>query len=186
MAISSAEDTGRDTVVTAAGQTTTVDAIELLKSDHRQVEAWFEQFSATDDAVKKETLTSDICKALEVHTQLEEEIFYPAFLQAGGDPGLHHQAIVEHDSAEGLIDAILTSPGAVDDDYFDARVRVLAEMIRHHVNEEEKPGGLFELAAELELDPGLGAQIERRKIQLMDDAQTERGYDEAVERPDQR
>ncbi len=176
MAIPSAEDTGRDTVVTAAGQTTTVDAIELLKSDHRQVEAWFEQFSATDDAVKKETLSSDICKALEVHTQLEEEIFYPAFLQA----------IVEHDSAEGLIDAILTSPGAVDDDYFDARVRVLAEMMRNHVNEEEKPGGLFELAAELDLDPGLGAQIERRKIQLMDDAQTERGYDEAVERPDQR
>ena len=59
-------------------------------------------------------------------------------------------------------------------------------MIHHHVNEEERRGGLFEQAVALDLDPALGAQIERRKIQLMDDAHTEQGYDEAVERPNPR
>jgi hemerythrin superfamily protein len=177
----------RDAAVTLAGSGATINAIELLEADHRQVEEWFEQFDSTDDAARKDALAADICKALEVHTRLEEEIFYPAFLEATGSEAIHHEAVVEHEGAKELIARIRRSPGAATDEYLDARLKVLAEMIRHHVNEEEKSGGMFALAAisGMDLDE-LGARIEQRKIQLMDDAATDLGYDEAVDRADGR
>jgi len=170
-----------DSAVTAAGSTTTVDAIELLKSDHRQVEDWFAQFGASEDASRKQAVAADICKALEVHTAIEEEIFYPAFLEAGGSVAVHHEALVEHAAAKRLIAQIRSSSGPAADDYYAARIQVLAEMIHHHVLEEEKPGGMFALAADLDLDlEALGARLEQRKVQLMDDAATDQGYDAAV------
>lgn len=171
--------------VTDAGITTSVNAIELLEQDHRQVEEWFEQFGRTDDAGRKESLARDICKALDVHAQIEEEIFYPAFIDAGGDAGLHHESIIEHESARDLIAKIRHSAGAAADDFFDARVKVLEEMVRHHVEEEEKPGGMFEQAQAIGMDLDLlGPRLERRKVQLMDDAETDAGYDAAVGVPD--
>jgi hemerythrin superfamily protein len=171
--------------VTDAGITTSVNAIELLEQDHRQVEEWFEQFGRTDDAGRKESLARDICKALDVHAQIEEEIFYPAFIDAGGDAGLHHESIIEHESARDLIAKIRHSGGAAADDFFDARVKVLEEMVRHHVEEEEKPGGMFEQAQAIGMDLDLlGPRLERRKVQLMDDAETDAGYDAAVGVPD--
>lgn len=171
--------------VTDAGITTSVNAIELLEQDHRQVEEWFEQFGRTDDAGRKESLARDICKALDVHAQIEEEIFYPAFIDAGGDAGLHHESIIEHESARDLIAKIRHSGGADADDFFDARVKVLEEMVRHHVEEEEKPGGMFEQAQAIGMDLDLlGPRLERRKVQLMDDAETDAGYDAAVGVPD--
>lgn len=177
--------TDRESVVTGAGITTGIDAIELLEKDHRQVEEWFGQFESTDDAARKEALAADICRALDVHAQIEEEIFYPAFIEAGGDAGLHHAAIIEHEAARELITKIRHSPGAAADDFFDARVKVLAEMIRHHVEEEERPGGLFQQAEAIGMDLDLlGPRLEQRKVQLMDDAQTDAGYDAAVGVPD--
>ena len=122
----------------------------MLKADHRQVETWFEQFekARTDD--RKLALATEICNALTVHTTIEEEIFYPAFLEATEDKDLHHEAEIEHDGAKKLIAEIEAS--GPDDDYYDAKVKVLSEMIKHHVKEEEQPGGMFAEARKSDMD----------------------------------
>ena len=58
------------------------DAIALLKADHREVEQMFKEFEKTDSVEKKQELARQICNALKVHATIEEEIFYPAFLEA--------------------------------------------------------------------------------------------------------
>ena len=141
------------------------DAIELLKADHRQVEQWFEQFSKSRSEPKKQQLANDICQALTMHTTIEEEIFYPAFFEATGDRDTHHEAVVEHAGAKNLIKQIQGM--TVGDDYFDAKVTVLSEMIKHHVKEEEQRGGMFAEAKRSDLDLwSLGQQLLSRKKQL--------------------
>jgi hypothetical protein len=141
------------------------DAISLLKADHRQVEAWFAEFDAARGGSKKQRLSSNICDALIIHMAIEEEIFYPAFLEATKDKDMHHEAVVEHAGAKQLISEIRRlSP---EDDYFDAKVTVLSEMIKHHVKEEEQPGGMFAEAKKSELDLAvLGEQLLERKREL--------------------
>jgi hemerythrin superfamily protein len=145
------------------------DAIALLKSDHRQVEEWFEQFEKTRSEERKGTLAKQICAALTVHATIEEEIFYPAFLEATEEEDLHHEAAVEHDGAKKLIAQIeATGP---QDEYYDARVSVLSEMIKHHVKEEEQPDGMFAKARKSEMDlAALGEQLASRKAELEGDA----------------
>ena len=145
------------------------DAISVLKADHRQVEEWFSQFKKSKISSKKQQLASAICEALIAHATIEEEIFYPAFLAATEDRDLHHQAVVEHDGAKKLIAQIRDmSP---DDDYFDAKVTVLSEMIKHHVKEEEQPGGMFAEANKSDMDlRGLGEQLLARKKELTSQA----------------
>jgi hypothetical protein len=141
------------------------DAIALLKADHRQVEQWFAQFEKARDDERKLDLATRICGALRVHTTIEEEIFYPAFFEATREEDLHHEAIVEHDGAKKLIAEIEAS--GPDDDYYDAKVKVLSEMIKHHVKEEEQPGGLFAEARKSEMDlVELGGQLAARKAEL--------------------
>jgi hemerythrin superfamily protein len=146
-------------------KTSSHDAINLLKADHRQVEEWFSEFEGARSASKKQQLASKICEALTVHTTIEEEIFYPAFLQATEDKDIHHEAVVEHDGAKKLIAQIQSmSP---EDDYFDAKVTVLSEMIKHHVKEEEKPGGMFAEAKKSDMDlAALGEELLARKREL--------------------
>jgi hemerythrin superfamily protein len=141
------------------------DAISVLKADHRQVEAWFSEFDKSRSASKKQLLAHRICEALTIHTTIEEEIFYPAFLAATEDKDMHHEAVVEHDGAKKLIAQIQKmSP---EDDYFDAKVTVLSEMIKHHVKEEEQPGGMFAEAKKSEMDlRSLGEQLSARKREL--------------------
>src|ERR1700722_4917440 len=150
---------------TARGRSKHADAIGLLKADHRQAEAWFSQFSKTKNQRKKQQLAAHICDALTVHTTIEEEIFYPAFIEATGDKDTHHEAVVEHAGAKSLIAEIQAmSP---DDDYYDAKVTVLSEMIKHHVEEEERPGGMFAEAKKSAMDlQDLGAQLLARKQEL--------------------
>jgi hemerythrin superfamily protein len=141
------------------------DAIALLKADHRQVDAWFEEFDKSRSTSKKAQLASKICEALTVHTTLEEEIFYPAFIAATEDRELHHEAVVEHAGAKNLIAQIQKmSP---EDDFFDAKVTVLSEMIKHHVKEEEQRGGMFSEAKDSDMDlQALGQQLLARKYEL--------------------
>ena len=140
------------------------DAIALLKADHRQVEEWFSEFEKAKDSKRKTTLAKQICNALTVHAQIEEEIFYPAFLAATEDEDMHHEAAVEHTGAKRLIADIEAMPS---DEYFDARVTVLSEMIKHHVKEEEQPDGMFAKARKSDMDLiGIGAQLEIRKGEL--------------------
>ena len=141
------------------------DAIALLKADHRQVEEWFEQFEKAKNDDRKLDLATKICNALKVHTTIEEEIFYPDFLRATEDKDLHHEAEVEHDGAKRLIAEIEAS--GPDDDYYDAKVKVLSEMIKHHVKEEEQPGGMFAEARKSDMDlDALGEQMAARKEEL--------------------
>jgi hemerythrin superfamily protein len=141
------------------------DAIALLKADHRQVEEWFGQFEKARDEGRKQDLATKICNALKVHTTIEEEIFYPAFLEATDDTDTHHEAEIEHEGAKQLIAKIEAS--SPDDDYFDSKVKVLSEMIKHHVKEEEQPGGMFAEARKSDMDlDALGEQMAQRKAEL--------------------
>lgn len=145
------------------------DAVALLKADHRQVEEWFSQFSKTNGTSKKQQLADKICAALTAHTTIEEEIFYPAFLEATQDKDMHHEAVVEHDGAKKLIAEIQSMSSS--DDYFDAKVTVLSEMIKHHVKEEEQPGGMFAEAKKSDMDlQSLGTQLRDRKKELLTEA----------------
>jgi len=150
----------------ASGSGRQQDAIALLKADHREVEGWFEEFEKTSSDKRKLDLATKICNALKVHTTIEEEIFYPAFLEATEDKEIHHEAEVEHNGAKRLIGEIEAS--GPEDDYYDAKVKVLSEMIKHHVKEEEQPGGMFAEAKKSSMDlEGLAEQLRDRKMQLM-------------------
>src|ERR1700733_10272796 len=141
------------------------DAVALLKADHKQVKTWFAQFEKSRSDKIKQKLADDICKALTVHTEIEEEIFYPAFIAATKDKEMHHEVIIEHDGAKKLISDIENS--SVADDYFDSKGQVLSEMIKHHVKEEEQPQGMFaEAKQSRKMDlKALGAQMFARKAE---------------------
>ncbi|HXC38322.1 MAG TPA: hemerythrin domain-containing protein [Burkholderiales bacterium] len=140
-------------------------AVALLKADHREVEEMFEQFEKARSQSVKSRLAERICSALKVHTTIEEEIFYPAFLEQARDEDIHHEAIVEHNGAKKLIAEIESSDPS--DDYFDAKVKVLSEMIKHHVKEEEQAGGMFAEAKKSKMDlDELGERLMQRKGQL--------------------
>ncbi len=143
-----------------------LDAVALLKADHRKVEALFEKYEkAKSDSVKK-SLVTEICTELCVHTAIEEEIFYPACKDQIEDD-LLNEAYVEHDGAKVLIAELLASdPGA---EFYDAKVKVLSEEIKHHVKEEEKRAeGMFAQAREAGLDmDALGDAMAARKKALL-------------------
>ena len=142
------------------------DAIKILKDDHKQVETWFDEFEKTNSGSKKQKLASQICLALRVHTQIEEEIFYPACREAGVEEDMMDEADVEHDGAKKLIAEI--EAGKPGDDHWDAKVTVLGEMIKHHVKEEEQRDGMFAKAKKADLDLAeLGAELKARKDELM-------------------
>jgi hypothetical protein len=142
-----------------------MDAISLLKADHRKVEELFEKFESARGG--KEKVAQQICMELIIHTTIEEEIFYPACTGQIKDGDLIQEAYVEHDSAKVLISEIMS--GGPDDDFYDAKVKVLSEMIKHHVKEEEKRAeGLFAEAKDAGLDmDALGEQMSTRKEELM-------------------
>jgi hemerythrin superfamily protein len=141
------------------------DAIALLKEDHRTVEELFEKFEKASGEGRKQSLAEEICLDLSVHAQIEEEIFYPA-CEGKVDEDLLKESYVEHDGAKLLIAEILA--GGPDDEFYDAKVKVLSEEIKHHVEEEEKRlEGLFSQARKAGLDmDALGEQLALRKQQL--------------------
>lgn len=146
-----------------------MDAIQLLKADHRQVEEWFEEFEKSRADRKKEILAHKICTALTVHTQIEEEIFYPAYLEATGDDEMHDEAYVEHKGAKNLIAEI--EAGKPGEEMWEAKVKVLSEMIKHHVKEEEMRDGMFAKAKKSSMDlDEIGMQMAGRKKELMRNA----------------
>jgi hemerythrin superfamily protein len=142
------------------------DAVALLKADHRKVEELFEQFEGASGDGKKQKIALQICLELTVHAQIEEEIFYPA-CEGKIEEDLLKEAYVEHDGAKVLIAEI--EAGGPDDEYYDAKVKVLSEQIEHHVEEEEKRmEGMFAQARKAGLDmDALGDQLRARKEELM-------------------
>jgi len=143
-----------------------IDAVELLKQQHREVEEMFERFENMTDRAKvsKKKLADEICNALIMHTTIEEEIFYPATREASKDTeDMIDEAVVEHASAKDLIAQIMEmDPG---DDLYDAKVKVLAEMVEHHVKEEEEE--MFPKTRELKLDmAALGEEMQMRQKEI--------------------
>ncbi len=141
------------------------DAIALLKADHREVEALFEKFEKASGDGRKRDIAQRICLELTVHAQIEEEIFYPA-CEGKIEEDLLKEAYVEHDGAKVLIAEI--EAGGPDDDFYDAKVKVLSEQIEHHVEEEEKRmEGMFSQARKAGLDMDeLGERMRVRKEEL--------------------
>lgn len=142
-----------------------MDAIALLKADHRKVEELFASFESARGADRKQKLVQQICTELTVHTIIEEEIFYPA-CKGAIEEDLLAEAYVEHDGAKVLIAELLGS--APDEEFYDAKVKVLSEMIEHHVEEEEKRSeGMFSQARAAGLDmDALGDRMRARKEAL--------------------
>ncbi len=142
------------------------DAIALLKADHREVEALFEKFEGAKGDGAKQKIALEICLELTVHAQIEEEIFYPA-CEGKIDEDLIKEAYVEHDGAKVLIAEI--EAGAPDDEFYDAKVKVLSEQIEHHVEEEERRlEGMFSQARKAGLDMDeLGDRLRARKTELL-------------------
>jgi len=142
------------------------DAIALLKNDHRTVEDLFSKFCKANDKARKWQLAQEICNELKIHAMIEEEIFYPA-CQKAVDDALFHESFVEHDGAKVLINDIMAN--GPQDEFFEAKVTVLCEEIRHHVKEEERPGeGFFAQARRADIDMvRLRNQLMERKQQLL-------------------
>ncbi len=142
------------------------DAITLLKEDHRKVEDLFADFEKAKGDGRKKKLAEQICAELIVHTAIEEEIFYPA-CEGKVDEDDLKEAYVEHDGAKLLIAQI--AQGGPDDEYYDAKVKVLQEEIEHHVKEEEaRLNGIFAQARRHGVDmDALGEKLAARKAELM-------------------
>ena len=145
-----------------------MDAVALLKQDHRTVEDLFAEFEKASGDGRKEKIARQICLELTVHSMIEEEIFYPA-CEGKVEEDLIKEAYVEHDGAKVLIAEIMA--GGPDDEFFEAKVTVLQEQIEHHVEEEEKRmEGMFAQARKGGLDmDALGVELAARKEQLTAD-----------------
>jgi hemerythrin superfamily protein len=144
------------------------DAIKLLKADHKDVSELLEKYeNGRLSKDRKMAVAKQICLALTVHAQIEEEIFYPAAREASIRDGedLLDEAEVEHGSLKQLVTAIEgSSPDQ--DELFDARVKVLGEYVKHHVKEEENE--LFPKARKSDMDlEDVGTRLAARKEELM-------------------
>ncbi|HEV8391790.1 MAG TPA: hemerythrin domain-containing protein [Dongiaceae bacterium] len=149
-------------------QTGKEDAVKLLKADHKEVSGLVEKYeNGRLSKDRKIAVAKQICLALTVHAQIEEEIFYPAAREASIRDGedLLDEAEVEHGSIKELV-ASIENASPDDDALFDARVKVLGEYVKHHVKEEENE--LFPKLRKSDMDLAeIGAQLAARKEELM-------------------
>jgi hemerythrin superfamily protein len=154
---------------------TATDAIDLLTEDHRKVDELFEEYEAIKESAEdedKEQRVAAICLELTVHATVEEELFYPAAREAldPDNADMLDEAEVEHATVRDLIDQL--SEMSASDDLYDAKVKVLGEYVRHHVQEEE--GEIFPALRDAEIDlAALGADIETRKEELREELEAE-------------
>jgi len=142
-----------------------IDAVTLLKQQHRQIAEWFNEYDSARSSLRKQDLALRICRALRVQAAMKDELFYPAFLQATDDLIMFETAVQEHTDVQRLIEQIMQSSPI--DEFFDSKVRILADVIAQHVAEEESPGGTFDEAEESDMDlQSLGIQLQVRRRQL--------------------
>jgi len=155
---------------TAARERTGVDPAELLREDHRRVQALFRDFEKAGDARHRRRLADALLKELKVHAAIEESIFYPAMRQKMETSQSLDAAAAAHDVMRLLIREL--EKMVPSDDRFAAKLKVLAENVARHVEEDEArvlPGvdavGVEWLA--------VGAMMRQRKGKLLE---TERGF----------
>ena len=147
-------------------------ALDLLRQDHNEVKELFQRFEKTERRSEKKSIAEKAIMELQVHAQIEEEIFYPAMKKQLGDVELLHEAREEHHVADTIMEELQTMK--LGDKDFDAKFTVLAENVKHHIGEEE--GEMFPKAAEAgqrTLDR-VGQQLMERKQELMEEMQRPR------------
>ena len=159
------------------------DAIAMLTADHKKVKKLFSEFDKLQEEgsdEEKSSIVEQICNELKIHTELEEEIFYPAVRKAIDDSNLMDEALVEHAGAKDLIAQL--EDASPNNDLYDAKVTVLGEQIDHHVKEEE--GSMFPKAKKAKLDTEvLGATMLKRKMALMEKMGMNAEDDDEAEKP---
>jgi hemerythrin-like domain-containing protein len=144
-------------------------AIEMLKSDHHKVKELFRQYEAAGDRAyqKKKGIAEEVFTELEIHTTLEEELFYPAMKRKTDQDGtdLVAEAMEEHHVVTTLMEELQGLDPK--DERYDAKFTVLREHVAHHIEEEE--GEMFPEAEEVLGDrlERLSQQMQERKQQLM-------------------
>jgi hemerythrin-like domain-containing protein len=134
----------------------------MLKQDHSKVKQLFQQFEQTEDTDTKKQIAQEVIKELKVHTALEEEVFYPAAREEIDEEEKIDEALEEHHVAKLLIAEL--SKMKPSDERFDAKFKVLAESVKHHIEEEESEM-LPEVEGELDTDR-LGEKMAQRKQAL--------------------
>jgi hemerythrin superfamily protein len=114
-----------------------MNAIDLLKKQHREVEELFEEFENASEGAKKtrERLCEEISNQLAVHAEIEEKLFYPESKQPDTED-LLRESVEEHLAVKRLLTDLLEK--GTGDENFEARMKVLKEQVEHHVDEEEK------------------------------------------------
>ena len=146
-----------------------MNAITMLKEDHEKVKGLFRDFEAAGDRAyqKKLRIAEQVFRELEVHTTLEEEIFYPAVQAKASKDGkeLVLEGLEEHHVVDVLISELKQLQP--ENEQFDAKFKVLTENVEHHIEEEEGemlPDAEKRLGNELER---LGAEMKARKEALV-------------------
>jgi len=145
-----------------------VNAVKMLKADHDRVQALFKEFEAAGERAyeKKRGIAEEVFTELEIHTKLEEEIFYPALRARADQEGeeLLDESLEEHH----VVDVLMREMRKLDpgNDAYQAKFQVLMENVEHHIEEEE--GEMFPMASERLEDTldSLGTKMEERKEEL--------------------
>lgn len=149
----------------AALDRVTPDITKMIRLDHSHVLAAFRRFRSYMSETRKQALVENVCLALEVHAQLEEEIFYPAMRQIAAASETLEKSVPEHEQMRSQIRS-LRGIGPLDPDY-DEKFRTLVRTVLHHVADEETV--LLPLAEELIPDElgHLGRLMTQRRIELL-------------------
>ncbi len=139
-------------------------ATDMIRADHTHVMTTFRQFDAETSPRRREAIVEAVCLALEVHAQLEEEIFYPALRAVAPDTPALERSVPEHAEVRRLV-ARLRQLGADDPSYEPTFLELMRDVM-HHVADEETillPLAAERLAGRLH---ELGARMARRRLQL--------------------
>ena len=138
-------------------------AVSLLKEDHAKVKRLFDEFEAAKSRPSKRKIVREALTERKVHAAIEEELFYPAVRKAIGKE-IMNEADEEHHVAKLLIAELDSMDGS--ESHYDAKFMVLAENVRHHINEEENE--MLPKAKGLKLDfESLAEAMKRSKKRLL-------------------
>ena len=149
-----------------------MDALRLLRADHKQVEGLFKELEALGENahVSRAKIFEQIDTELEAHAKIEETIFYPAVKRASRRDAEAKKEVLEAYEEHANVKAMLAKLKELDpkDETYNAKLQVLHELVKHHVKEEENE--LFQEAKDLlgeEKLATLGDEMESAKAQLL-------------------
>jgi hypothetical protein len=136
--------------------------VDLLHEDHEKVKGLFKEFEEAESKKTKQRLAHEIMTELKIHTQIEEEIVYPALREGGVEEEMMNEADEEHHVAKNIIKE-LENYGS-EDGHYDAKVKVLGELVEHHIEEEEKD--MFKQAKKVDDVEDVTSRMAARKKEL--------------------